>query len=209
MGYQSWCFYLTLVVAATATPGPAVLYITTTSGLYGWRRATFAALGNITGLLCLGLVAVTGLGTLLTASRFLFDLVRYAGALYLFYMGIRLFFSREANGISMDGQGGIPVSGWKIFLHAFGVAVGNPKAIVFLTALFPQFIDPARGLACQFCPLISVLMLFSFGFLMGYACLAHRVRGWLGVSRRMAWARRASGSIFMGFGILVAGSSHS
>ena len=207
MGIQSWLIYLSLVVAATATPGPAVLYITSTSGLYGWKKAIFAALGNISGLFCLGLVAVTGLGTLLTTSRFLFDLVRYAGALYLVYMGIRLFFYKEGPGAC--NQYFIPVSSWKIFIRAFGVAVGNPKAIVFLTALFPQFIRPEGGLAGQFCVLISILMFFSFCFLMGYAGLAHGFRQWVGAPGKGTWFRRLCGAIFMGFGALVAGSAHS
>ncbi len=65
MTLQAWIMYLTLVFVATSTPGPAVLYITTHSSLYGWRKAVFAALGNILGLFCLGIIAVTGLGAIL------------------------------------------------------------------------------------------------------------------------------------------------
>jgi threonine/homoserine/homoserine lactone efflux protein len=69
--------YLTLVLVATATPGPAVLYITTHSSLHGWRKAIFAALGNILGLFCLGFVAVTGLGAILNTSVIIFTCIKY------------------------------------------------------------------------------------------------------------------------------------
>ena len=61
--------YLTLVIVATSTPGPAVLFIMTNSALHGWRKAIFAALGNIVGLFCLGIIAVTGLGAILKNFR--------------------------------------------------------------------------------------------------------------------------------------------
>ena len=208
MALHSWGIYLSLVLAATATPGPAVLFIMTLASLHGWRKAVFAALGNITGLLCLGIIAVTGLGSLLAASRFLFDLVKYCGALYLFYMGIKLFFQqgggfRFSSPMSPAGD----ISGRRVFAQAFGVAVSNPKAIVFLTALFPQFIHLDQPLLPQFSLLIAILMGFSFGFLMAYASLAHRAGAWLSDPVREGWVRRLSGTIFMGFGLVLATSS--
>jgi len=86
MTIQSWLMYLTLVIVATATPGPAVLFIITNSTLHGWRKAVFAAFGNIFGLFCLGIIAVTGLGTILKTSEIMFNIIKYAGAAYLIYL---------------------------------------------------------------------------------------------------------------------------
>jgi len=91
-------------IAATATPEPADLFIMTTSTLYGWKKALFAALGNIVGLLALGLVAITGLGAMLHASVALFNIVRYIGAAYLVYLGIRLILSKNTTIPVINGQ---------------------------------------------------------------------------------------------------------
>ncbi len=194
-----------LVLVATSTPGPAVLFIITNATLYGWKKAIFAALGNIAGLLCLGILAITGLGTMVQASVEVFHLIRYAGAAYLIYLGLKLVLDKPARQTHLAqpiSPASIP-SG-KLFAHAFGVAVSNPKAIVFLTALFPQFIDVSRPLPLQFAALISVLMLFSFSFLMGYALVAHQAKAWLNQPGRIRIFNRTSGSIFIGFGLLLA-----
>ena len=95
MTTQSWLMYLTLVFVATATPGPVVLFIVTNSTIYGWKKASFAALGNIVGLFCLGLIAVTGLGTILKASEIIFNLIKYIGAIYLVYIGLKLMLQKN------------------------------------------------------------------------------------------------------------------
>ena len=209
MTIQSWLMYLMLVIVATSTPGPAVLFIMTNSTLYGWRKATFSALGNITGLFCMGILTVTGLGAILNASEIIFNFVKYFGAAYLIYLGIKLFFqkgldfqSAQSHLIAAD------VPSIKIYFQAFGVAVSNPKAIVFLTALFPQFLNINEPLIPQFVILISTLMTLSFTFLMLYSLMAHKAKTWLAKSSRVRFVSRTSGAIFMGFGILLATSSN-
>ena len=209
MTIQSWLMYLTLVIVATSTPGPAVLFIMTNSALHGWRKAIFAALGNIVGLFCLGIIAVTGLGAILKTSEIIFNIIRYAGAAYLIYLGLKLIFHRSSEFSIMKNQLiSTDVSSQKIFFRALGVALSNPKAIVFLTALFPQFININESLIPQFSMLIAILMLFSFFFLMSYALLAHRVQTWLTKPNRIKAFNRTSGSIFIGFGFLLATSTN-
>jgi len=96
----------------------------------------------------------------------------------------------------------------KIFVQALGIALSNPKAIVFLTALFPQFINTKEALIPQFSMLIAILMFFSFSFLMGYALLAHKAKIWITKPERIKTFNRTSGSIFIGFGLLLATSSN-
>ena len=208
MSLQSWLLYLSFVFIATATPGPAVFFIMTKASLHGWKRACFSALGNICGLFVLGLIAVTGLGAVLKASELLFNLVRYAGAAYLIYLGLVQFFQKSRPIDPLENKEAIPeISSFKIFIQAFGVAVSNPKAIVFLTALFPQFILIDQPLIFQFLRLVTTLMAFSFSFLMFYAFLAHKAKNWLAAPSRMKWFNRTSGSAFIGFGVLMATSS--
>lgn len=82
--------YLMLVIAATSSPGPAVLFIISNATLYGWRKALYIAFGNVVGLLCLGTIAITGLGAILQTSEYIFNIIKYFGAAYLIYLGIKL-----------------------------------------------------------------------------------------------------------------------
>ncbi|SDZ97565.1 Threonine/homoserine/homoserine lactone efflux protein [Desulfuromusa kysingii] len=209
MTIHAWFMYLILVLVAASTPGPAVLFIMTNSTLHGWKKAIFAALGNISGLLIMGIIAVTGLGALLNTSELVFNLVKYAGAAYLAYLGIKMFCQRgiDFNQVQSCLQPEVK-SAKKMFVQALGVALSNPKAIVFLTALLPQFMHVELPILPQFSILIATLMFFSFAFLMFYALLAHKAKFWLMKPRRMKIFGRVSGSIFVGFGALLATSSH-
>jgi homoserine/homoserine lactone efflux protein len=209
MSIESWIIYLALVTAATATPGPAVLFIITNSLLHGWKKATYAALGNIIGLFCLGIIAITGLGTILNTSVAFFNILKYAGSAYLVYLGLKLIFQKNYSLAPIKDQViSTDRSSQKLFFQAFVVAISNPKAIVFLTALFPQFISVEETLIPQFSILIATLMSFSFFFLMSYALLAQRNKSWLNKFESTKNFNRASGLIFIGFGLLLATSSN-
>ncbi len=209
MTIESWLLYLILVLAATATPGPAILFIISTSTIYGWKKAFYAAIGNITGLFCLGIVAITGLGTLLETSVTFFNVIKYAGAAYLVYLGLKLILKKQSALPSIkETAGTADISSSKLFFQAMAVAISNPKAIVFLTALFPQFVSVKEPLIPQFTILMCTLMFFSFLALMVYALMAQRMKGWLSQSERMQNFNRATGSVFIGFGVLLAGSAN-
>jgi len=206
---EEWFIYLMLVIAATSSPGPAVLFIISNATLYGWRKALYIAFGNVVGLLCLGTIAVTGLGAILQTSEYIFNIIKYFGATYLIYLGIKLIVQKNSHFNSLqDTISSKTISSKKVFLQAFGVAVSNPKAIVFLTALFPQFINIEKDLVSQFFMLIGTLMFFSFSFLMLYALLAHKAKKWLNKPNRIKIMNKTTGSIFIGFGILLATSTN-
>ncbi|MES9904871.1 MAG: LysE family translocator [Sedimenticola sp.] len=209
MTIQSWLIYLTFVFIATSTPGPAVVFIMTNSTLHGVKKSIFAALGNIVGLLFLGIIAISGLGTILKTSEIVFGVLKYAGAAYLVYLGIKMIICKSDKLTPIhDPLESKNITARKIFLQAFGVSISNPKAVVFLTALFPQFINIQNPLLPQFSILISILMLFSFSFLMSYALLAHKARIWLNNKKRVNILNRIFGSVFIGFGWVLATSSN-
>lgn len=207
MTLHTWIIYLTLVLVASATPGPAVVFAITNSALHGWKKAIFAPLGNIVGLLTLGIVSVTGLGAILSASKILFDIIKYIGAAYLMFLGLKMLFNKGFNfdliNSNLNLNGG---SSYKIFLKALGVAISNPKAIIFLTALFPQFINANYEILPQFLLLICTLMFFSFFVLTSYVLLAHRTKRFLTTPKRVKLFNRTGGVVFIGFGILLAAS---
>ena len=209
MTIQSWLIYLTLVFIATATPGPAVLFIVTNSTIYGWKKSSYAAIGNIIGLFFLGIIAVTGLGTILKASDVIFNLIKYIGALYLVYIGLKLFLKNIPDIVTEDEKTVLnEISSMKMCFQAFGVAISNPKAIMFLTALFPQFMNINEPLMPQFSSLIATLMFFSFFFLMSYSLIADKARTWIGTSCNRTPFNKISASIFIGLGLLLATSSN-
>jgi len=209
MSVHLWSIYVALVLAATATPGPAVLFVMTSSAQHGWQKTLFAILGNITGLLCLGGVAIAGLGAILSTSAMLFNAIKYLGAAYLIYIGLKLFFMKPPPEPACGETNIMPVvSPAKLYFQALAVSLSNPKAIGFLTALFPQFIDTNQALVPQFTVLITVLIGFSILFLMLYSLAAHTLRAWLRRSNRIRMFNRISGSVFIGFGLALAAASN-
>ena len=208
MSLHSWVIYIGFVLIATSTPGPAVLFIVSNSILHGKKKAVFAALGNITGLLCLGIISISGLGTILTASQVAFNVIKYFGATYLIYLGFKMFFQNGSNTNIINSavyeKNNINI---KTFFKALGVAISNPKAIIFLTALFPQFLNVEKELLHQFILLISTLLIFSFSFLMIYGTFASYAKQWLLEPKRFKVFNKIGGSVFFAFGVLLAISS--
>ena len=95
----------------------------------------------------------------------MFNIIKYAGAAYLIYLGLKLIFQKNATFSAIKDQLNLTdLSSKKLFFQALGVAISNPKAIIFLTALFPQFINIEKALIPQFSTLIAILMFFSFLF---------------------------------------------
>ncbi|MEL6556075.1 MAG: LysE family translocator [Cyanobacteria bacterium J06621_11] len=186
-----------------AMPGPATLYIVTRSLDQG-RQAGFASvLGISTGALVHFLAAGLGLSTLLMTSATAFSAVKYAGALYLIYLGIQKIRSDQVLALETTSDSR---SLSKIFYQGVIVNVLNPKAAVFSLAFLPQFIDPARG------PIWQQLIVLSLTFvcigLTGdgtYALIAGKMRQWL--TRNPLFLRRQKyvvGGTYIALGMAAA-----
>ncbi|WP_085718584.1 LysE family translocator [Pseudomonas sp. B28(2017)] len=196
----------TLVAAiAIASPGPATLMAINNSLAHGQRSAIWSSLGNASGLFCLSSAAMLGLGALLASSEWLFNAVKFIGAGYLFYLGIRQLFKKGPmvpDGIQDDLKESRP-SRSKLYKAAFLTAVTNPKATMFFTALFPQFIDQSAALLPQFLILTSIFMALSVSSLSLYAALASRAKDVLTRPALSRWVSRVVGSTFIGFGAAI------
>ena len=180
-------------------PGPAVLYIVTRGIAHGHRGGLLSMLGVETGNLVQVLAATAGLAAIVASSATAFNLLKYAGAAYLVYLGVRAL--RE--GPSGDGEGERPpTSGRHLFWNGFVVGTLNPKLALFLLAFLPQFIDPAAGpiwLQTLVLGLIFSLVaaLGDTAFALAAGSAGRRLRGALR-GRRLA---RASGVVYIGLGI--------
>ena len=202
----------TLTVFAAATlallliPGPAVLYVVTRSVEHGRRVGLASVLGVHVGTSVHVLAAALGLSALLVSSAAAFSVVKYAGAAYLIFVGVRRLLSASSAGPpAASGAAGAPR---RAFAQGVVVNVLNPKTALFFLAFLPQFLDPARG------PLVPQVLLLGATFIaLGLICdssyaltasyLAGRWRGRAGGSR-VARAERLSGLVYVGLGVLAA-----
>ncbi|MGD9368858.1 MAG: LysE family translocator [Desulfobacteraceae bacterium] len=201
MELSTWLFFLSIALVAIISPGPAVLLSVTNSLTHGFTKSVFSSLGNITGIFVVSSAAALGLGAVLQTSILLFTTLKIFGAIYLIYLGIRQWRSKhnlfeKAIETSKSNQGIR-----KSFVQGLLVAISNPKAILFFTALFPQFIDLSKPILVQFIILTTTFMLFSFIILVGYAISAHSAKGWFAKRNRATWLNRISGTIFISFGL--------
>jgi len=160
------------------TPGPAVLLIVSQGIRRGFRSSTRGAFGILTGNGLYFVLSAAGLGALLLASKRVFDILQIAGAAYLMLMGLKMLVKPgRVDDHAADSAG--PATGETgSFLQGVLTQLANPKALVFFTALLPQFIDPSRPVAMQFVILgvISTLVELPVLLMYGYAADRGRAR---------------------------------
>lgn len=205
MNIDTWLAFLSIALVATAVPGPAILLVITHNLQYGTARSLFTICGNITGLLLMSGCSVLGLTTLVMVSANAFTLIKTAGALYLIWMGIKLW----RNGVRLELSPDYvakPASGKSLYLQGILIALTNPKAIVFTSALFPQFIDINQPLMAQFPLLVLTLMACSILCLFGYSQLARQAKNRSQNRLSETGLGQVFGSMFIGAGTALAWS---
>jgi threonine/homoserine/homoserine lactone efflux protein len=193
---------LALVIA----PGPNLVYIVTRSLSQGRRAGLVSAVGVEAGTLVHITAAAVGLSQLVSTSALAFSVVKYAGAAYLLYLGLRALRRREGLDLSAAARSlRLP----RIFRDGIIVNVLNPKVALFFLAFLPQFVDPANGAAtAQILALGVVFFLIALAVDILYAIVAGSLSGWL--RRRPAYLRRqrfAVGGVYLALGASAAGVS--
>ncbi len=211
--------HLLLFIAAgwllNLTPGPDVFYIATHALRSGVRAGIVAGLGITAGCFVHVAAAALGVGALLATSATAFSVLKWVGAAYLVWMGVRMLRARPGGGLAAVARAaGAPAGAAapdaapprKVFLGGFWTNVLNPKVALFFLAFVPQFIAPgAENKALAFVLLGTLFNLnaipVNVGWALGAAWMARRVSL---VQRRMHWLDRAAGAMFVGFGIKLA-----
>lgn len=173
MNLTDWLLYLSVVVISAASPVPAVLLSMTNAVRYGWRSSVYSSLGNITGLTVLCGLSILGISTLFSYSAEFFVALKIVGACYLMYLGYKQWTSPSAE-VPMPSQLTTSLSYEKrqLFVQGVGVAVTNPKALLFFGALFPQFISNDLPFTQQILLMLVTVLFASFTALMSYGYLA-------------------------------------
>jgi threonine/homoserine/homoserine lactone efflux protein len=182
-------------LALLIVPGPAVLYIVVQSAEHGRLAGLVSVAGIHLGTFVHVGAAAVGLSALIVSSAVAFSVVKYAGAAYLVYLGIRRLLSREpSESLPAPDQ---PLS--RLFRQGVVVNVLNPKTALFFLAFLPQFVDPSKTVWTQV--VVLGLTFVGLGFVSDglYALTAGTFARWLRERRRAM--RYASGSIFVGLGV--------
>ena len=193
------------------TPGPDVLYIISRS-LRGGRRAGFAAIAGISaGCLVHVALASLGLGMLLATSATLFSAIKWIGAAYLLWVGVRLLRSKGGPDTlqeGVDATSGGAGSWWQVFAGGFLTNVLNPKVVLFFLAFLPQFIAPSvQNKPLAFALLGLIFMVNALPINAAYVLAADRVRSSSWAARGMPWLDKLAGVLFIGFGVRLAMSA--
>ena len=185
-------------------PGPAVLYIVTRSISQGRTAGLVSVLGIHSGSLVHIAAAVAGLTTLLANSATAFSIVRWTGAAYLIWLGVRAFSERERDQADFSERAtAVPLR--KVFTQGIVVNLLNPKTAVFFVAFVPQFIDPTRSAAPQILALGALFVLLGAASDGMYAMVAGTLGDRLGRSRGWGATRRwVSGTMYLGLGVTAA-----
>ncbi|WP_426087013.1 LysE family translocator [Janthinobacterium sp. PSPC1-1] len=203
MHLSNWLLFCSVALLVTFSPGPAVLLAISNAIAVGPRRAMISSMGNGFGLFIISGVAMAGMGVVLATSATAFMLLKLAGALYLVYLGIKQW--RSKTSIVADAPVAFgaanPNSFWKLFRQGLTVALTNPKAILFFSALFPQFITPGEPVAIQFTVLTTSFVACAMLAHLFYANLARLLKTQLATPGRAKLFNRISGGAFVLLGL--------
>ena len=200
MSLQAYLAFVVACFALALLPGPIVSLLIANGLRYGTRAALINVAGAQAGLaIVIGIVAI-GLASLMATMGYWFDWVRFAGAAYLVWLGIKLIRS-PVEGLSVDEKPAPPRGGF--FLQGFLVLLSNPKVLVFFGAFIPQFMDLSRPHFPQVALLGITFMVAAVMTDAVYALLAGRARKFFS-AERTRMVSRVSGGFMIGGGIWLA-----
>jgi homoserine/homoserine lactone efflux protein len=202
MKFETWFLFVITEAVLSITPGPAVLFVLSQAIRLGPSKAVWASGGILSANAMYFVLSATSLGAIIVASYNLFFLVKWIGAAYLVYLGVQCFRTKSSMLTLPEGHAG--ESSRRIWRDGFLLQGANPKALLFFTAILPQFIDPAYPVAWQILILGASSIVVEFLILLTYGQLAGRT---LAAARNPRFERisnRVAGSLLIGAGLGLA-----
>ncbi|WP_321495700.1 LysE family translocator [uncultured Desulfobacter sp.] len=189
-----------------ALPGPSVILTVAHSISFGWRPAIATVAGETMGIAVQLLIAAIGLVSLLSTVAEAFEWIRWAGAAYLVYLGIKQW--RSANTPLEFNTS--KVSKKNLFIQGLVITIPNPKSLVFIAAFLPQFIDATRPISLQLTVIVPTFLLITFTVTSVWAITAGSARLFLKSRRAIKTVSRTSGGLMVlaGMGLAVARRSN-
>lgn len=193
--------FITLTCVVSASPGPVMLACMAYGGRYGLARTSQAMLGASLGNLLLMLLSALGVGLALSRSPAVFDTIRWLGAAYLVWLGVQLWRTSDASPLTAEAELARGRTG--LLLKSFGIAVSNPKGLVYFAAVFPQFVLPGEPLVPQFALLTLIFVLMDLVWMLVYARAGQLIMSWLKEDHHRRWFDRASAAALILAGALL------
>jgi len=203
MTWQTWLLFVTTEAVLSVTPGPAVLYILAQAIRQGPGKSVWASWGILSANAMYFALSATSLGAVIVASYKLFFFIKWAGAAYLVYLGLVSFFGKSSV-LALPDASGDYRSGPRILRGGFVLQAANPKAILFFTAILPQFIDARHNVAFQILMLGISSIVVEFAILFVYGQLAGRALSTARSPRFEKITNRIAGSLLIGAGVGLA-----
>lgn len=197
MTFESWAAFTAASAVLLIIPGPTVLLVVSYALGQGWRTVLPMTVGVALGDFTAMTLSMLGLGALLAASATLFTVLKWVGAAYLVYLGIKLW---RAGGTLDAAPRTDTVSAARMLGHAWLVTALNPKSITFFVAFLPAFLDPQADFLTQMVVFETTFLLLAFGNAFGYALVATRARGFVANPRAIGVVNKVGGGLLIGAG---------
>jgi len=204
LGIHEFWLFIVSGLLLNITPGPDTAYIIGRSAQLGWRGGAVAALGISTGCLVHVSAAAIGLSALLAASSAAFSLVKWVGAAYLCFIGVKMLLSRQSVPVAAAASDAISLR--QVFLQGALTNALNPKVALFFLAFLPQFVAADSPYKAAAFALLGLIFIFN-GTLwcLGVAAFAASAAGRIRQSgRALAWINRSLGGLFVYLGVRIA-----
>ena len=195
--------YFAFVLATAimiALPGPSVILTVAHSISFGWKSAIATVAGETMGIAVQLIIAAIGLTSLLHIVAEAFEWIRWAGVIYLVYIGIKQWRS-AGEVIEFDTSS---ISKINLFVQGLIITIPNPKSLIFIAAFLPQFIDTARPLVLQFSMIVPTFLVITFAVTSVWAIAAGHVRGALQNQQAIKPVFRAAGGLMIAAGLGLA-----
>ncbi|MDQ0509283.1 LysE family translocator [Ancylobacter amanitiformis] len=198
MPIETWLAFVAASAVLLVIPGPTILLVVSYALGQGRRVALPVAAGVALGDFTAMTLSMLGLGALLATSALLFTGLKWIGAAYLIWLGIKLW---RAGGTPLVSEARTDGSSLGMLLHAWIVTALNPKSITFFVAFLPQFLDPGRDFLTQMMIFEATFLVLAAANAFGYALIAGRLRGAIGNSHIVAAINRVGGTLLIGAGV--------
>ena len=198
MPFESWLAFTAASTVLLIIPGPTVLLVVSYALGQGWRTALPMAVGVALGDFTAMTLSMLGLGALLATSATLFTALKWIGAAYLVWLGIKLW---RAGGALEAAPRTDVVSAAKMLGHAWLVTALNPKSITFFVAFLPAFLDPKADFLGQMLVFETTFLFLAFANAFGYALVASKARGMVANPRAIGVVNKVGGGLLIGAGV--------
>jgi len=202
MTIETWLAFVAASTVLIVIPGPTILLVVSYALGQGWRTALPMAVGVALGDFTAMTFSLLGLGALLATSATVFTALKWAGAAYLVWLGVKLW----RTGGTLDAAPRTDAaSGLKMLGHAWLVTALNPKGLTFFIAFLPQFIDPKAPFVPQIAIFAGTFLVLAFTNAFVYALVASRARRVVSSPRAICLVNKIGGSLLIGAGVATVG----